>query len=239
MSRGELSSGKHAKRHPLDWYVEEQWCTEQVIEAIGFDGEIEDGAAIWDPACGMGNVLAAFQGLDNEHYVIGSDVVDNVDCTQFMPNGHGLNAPDEFFIADFLALEKAPAERCTIFSNPPYSYRKGILEAFVRQALRLATHKVCMIVPNKWLASQTRFRLFMRDHVPSHVLHYCQRPSMPPGDRIALMGNRAFRGGMIDYACVVWDAQGATEPGDTRTIWLPPLGWSEPALGADDLGDEF
>ena len=220
--RGELSSGKHAKRHPLDWYVEEQWCTEQVIQAIGFDGEIDDGAAIWDPACGMGNVLAAFTDMDDEYRVIGSDVVQNLEIDLF-------STPPEFFIADFLALEKAPADRCTIFSNPPYSYRKGILEAFVRQALRLATHKVCMIVPNKWLASQTRFQLFARDHVPSHVLHYCQRPSMPPGDRIALMGKRAFRGGMIDYACVVWDAQGVTEPGDTRTIWLPPLGLVEDA----------
>ena len=228
MSRGELSSGKHAKRHPLDWYVEEQWCTEQVIQAIGFDGEIEDEAAIWDPACGMGNVLAAFQGMDIDHRVIGSDVVDNLDRSQFL-------SKPEFFIADFLALESAPADRCTIFCNPPYSYRKGILEAFVRQALRLATHKVCMIVPNKWLASQVRYQLFAHDHVPSHVLHYCQRPSMPPGDRISLMGNRAFRGGMIDYACIVWDADPVTEPGDTRTIWLPPLGYVAPTLGEDEF----
>lgn len=225
--RGELSSGKHAKRHPLDWYVEEQWVTEQVIKAVGFWGELEDGAAIWDPACGIGNVLAAFQGMDQGHRLIGSDVVDNLDRSQF-------EQVPEFFSADFLELEKAPTPFCTIFSNPPYSYRKGILEAFVRQALRLATHKVCMIVPGKWLASQVRYQLFARDHVPSHVLHYCQRPSMPPGDRIALMGNRAFRGGMIDYACVVWEADYPTEPGHTRTIWLPPLDYVAPALAGDE-----
>lgn len=218
--RGELSSGRHSKRHPLDWYVEEQWCTWQVMKAIGFDGELEDGAAIWDPACGMGNVPAAFDSMEQGYRVICSDLVDNLDRSLFP-------APPEFFIADFLALEKAPAERCSIFSNPPYSYRKGILEAFVRQALRLATHKVCMIVPNKWLASQTRFRLFARDHVPSMILHYCQRPSMPPGDMIARMGSRAFRGGMIDYACIVWDVGSQIEPGETRTIWLPPLGWCD------------
>lgn len=90
----------------------------------------------------------------------------------------------------------------------------------------VADGRVCFLMPNKWLSSQARFNLFAADHPPQAILHLTQRPSMPPGDRIAAMGNRAFRGGMIDYCWVVWDTMRPTKPGQTRTIWLPKL--SEP-----------
>ena len=47
---------------------------------------------------------------------------------------------------------------------------------------------------------------------------------MPPGDRIHLMGNRAYRGGAVDYVAVVWDVRHPTAPGETRSVWLPRLG---------------
>ena len=34
---------------------------------------------------------------------------------------------------------------------------------------------------------------------------------------------RAYRGGMVDYCAVVWDVRFPAAPGETRTIWLPPL----------------
>jgi hypothetical protein len=112
-------------------------------------------------------------------------------------------------------------------SNPPYSYLKvqGVIisELFARQALRVAAGRVCLLVPNKWLASQSRWRLFTQ-YPPAAILHLTQRASMPPGDRIAAMGNRAFRGGMVDYCWVVWDRTRPTRLSETRTIWLPPLG---------------
>jgi hypothetical protein len=130
----------------------------------------------------------------------------------------------QFFSADFLEHERTPMQRpCSIVCNPPYSYIKGIAEAFARQALWLATRRVCMLVPNKWLASKGRFRLFMVDYPPLAVLHLCERPSMPPGDMIEAMAGRAYRGGMIDYCWVVWDKTRPTASGFTRTIWLPAL----------------
>lgn len=218
--RGEISSGRHAKRHPLDWYVDEIWCARQLAAALGdFAREQGQGLAVWDPSCGMGNTIqAAWENGLRTHI---SDVVQNV-AWEVFDEIDSLPRP-VFFPADFLECESAP-EPCTIVCNPPYSYRKGIAEAFARKALALATGRVCMLVPNKWLSSQARFDLFMVDHPPLAILHLTQRPSMPPGDRIAAMGSRAFRGGMIDYCWVVWDVQSPTIAGQTRAVWLPPLG---------------
>lgn len=233
--RAEISSGKFAKRHPYDWYVEQEWVTRQLIDAIGFDAERAGGDAIWDPAAGLGNIGAAFEGYGFEHRIWLSDVVRRVDAANFV-------AKPRFFSADFLEVERAPA-RCSIVCNPPYSYRKGggdyadmpISEAFARHAIKLVREcggrRVCLLLTAKWLASQRRYRLFAEDHVPSAVLHLTQRPSMPPGDRIAAMGGRAFRGGMVDYCWIVWDVHNACTRGETRTIWLPPL------TGAADAAD--
>lgn len=216
--RGEISSARFDKRHPLDWYVDPEWCAEQLIRHMaGFRHEQANGYAIWDPCCGRGNTLKHFaaHGLR----CIGSDVVDNLARDEF---ADAAVIVPEWFPADFLELTKAPAA-CSIVFNPPYSYRKGIAEAFVRQALRLSSNLVCALLPNKWLSSQARHQLFEIDHPPAQVLHLTQRPSMPPGDRIELMGNRAFRGGMIDYCWLVWDTQNPTPRGETRVRWLPPL----------------
>jgi len=219
--RGEISSGKHSKRHPLDWYVDPHWCAEQLALVLdGFAFERADGLTIWDPCCGMGNTLQAafWQHLP----VIGSDLVDNVEHANFEPGPYDRGAfSAEFFLADFLEQSEAPAP-CSIVCNPPYSYIKGIAEQFARHAISLASGRVCILMPSKWLASQARYQLFL-DHPPQAVLHLCQRPSMPPGDRITAMGNRAFTGGMTDYCWIVWDVQRPTAPGQTRTIWLPPL----------------
>lgn len=215
--RAEISSGKHAKRHPLDWYVDEHWCAEQLATALDdFGLERAEGLAIWDPCCGLGNTLQAAhqRGL----LVVASDLVDNFVWNHFLPED-GL--PVDFFIRDFLDTEQLEYP-CSIICNPPYSYIKGIAEAFARHALKLSSRRVAILMPSKWLASQGRYNLFT-DHPPQAVLHLSQRPSMPPGDRIAALGKRAFGGGMVDYCWIVWDVKRPTKPGQTRTIWLPPL----------------
>jgi hypothetical protein len=230
--RGEISSGRHAKRHPLDWYVDEHWCAEQLSLVLGgFALEREEGLAIWDPCCGMGNTLQAafYCGLT----VHGSDLVDNF----AWPNFDGQSFADlervYFRTADFLDQAAAPAP-CSIICNPPYSYVKGIAEAFARHALTLSSRRVCILMPSKWLASQARYQLFT-DHPPQAVLHLCQRPSMPPGDMIAKMGKRAFSGGMTDYCWIIWDVQRPTKAGQTRTIWLPPLHRNSEILSLEEV----
>lgn len=216
--RGDISTGRAKNRHPLDWYVEQGWEWDQVVAEIGLEPELADGCHIWDPSAGYGHSGQALQAYGLGERIILSDVVQNVEWDEF-------DVAPRFFAADFLTLDRAPVARCSIWCNPPYSYRPGILEAFVRQAMRLASHRVVFLVPNKWLAPGIkRSRLFRIDHPPQLVLHFSQRPSMPPGDRLHAMGDRAYRGGVIDYATVVWDVRAPTAPGDTRTIWLPPLG---------------
>jgi hypothetical protein len=215
--RGEISSGRHSKRHPLDWYVDEHWCADQLALALDdFELEQAEGLAIWDPCCGMGNtLLAAFW---RKLPVIGSDLVDNLAKGNFLPGDGGAFY---FETRDFLETKVAPVA-CSFVFNPPYSYRKGILEAFVRRALALTSRRVCILVPSKWLGSQGRYALFS-SHPPQAIMPMSQRPSMPPGDLIAAMGKRAFRNGKVDYCWIVWDVKRPTAPGQTRTIWLPPL----------------
>lgn len=225
--RGEVSSGKFSKRHPLDWYVDEIWCARQLGAALGgFRMERERGLAVWDPCCGMGNTLVAAweQGLR----CWGSDLVDNFDWSSFETDDDSRWEP-EWFSSDFFDRRTAPA-RCSMVFNPPYSYVEGIAEAFVRKAIKLAEGRVCALLPNKWLSSQSRHKLFMDDHPPAAVLHLTQRPSMPPGDRIGAMGKRAFRRGMIDYCWIVWDREALERFQGTRTVWLPPLYLPTPAV---------
>ena len=228
MPRGELSSGKFAKRHPLDWYQEEPWVSGQLRLALN-EFRDHDKLIIWDPAAGSGAIGATFAAWG--HAVLLSDVVNRIDPEHFDPPSVAI---PEFLNRDFLEIEEALMP-CSIVTNPPYSYCKGhgdyagmlISEAFARHAIKLVTAcggaYVCMLLPSKWLASQRRYSLFTT-YPPAAVLHLTQRPSMPPGDRIAAMGNRAFRGGMVDYCWIVWDVRRPTRPGETRTIWLPPLG---------------
>lgn len=226
--RSEVSTGRKRNSHPLDWCVDEYWVAWQLYVALGgFEREKTAGEAIWDPSAGSGRTLIAF--ADNDFRVLASDVVNRIDYTQFEPE-----VAPRFFSADFLEQTEAPAP-CSIVCNPPYSYIKGIAEAFVRQALKLSSRRVCMVLPVKWLASKGRFALFMQDHPPQAVLVLTERPSMPPGDMIARMGKRAFRGGVIDYVWFVWDVTRPTAPGDTRVVWLPPLDRPEPQLAVEGL----
>ncbi|WP_067734450.1 class I SAM-dependent methyltransferase [Novosphingobium naphthalenivorans] len=218
--RGELSSAKPSKRHPLDWYVEAGWEWDQIVRSIGAEPDV----AIWDPAAGYGHSGSRLQAWTKAQIVL-SDLVQNVAYDDF-------ETRPTFISGDFLEFEQAPVRPCSIWSNPPYSYKDvwydghkvKIAEAFVRHALKLATHRVVMILPNKWLAmGKKRSRLVRHDHPPQFVLHFTERPSMPPGDMIEAMGLRAYRGGMVDYCALVWDVRNPTAPGETRTIWLPPL----------------
>lgn len=224
--RGEISSGRAAKRHPLDWYVEAGWEWGQIADAIGLDDEREAGT-IWDPAAGYGHSGSWLQGAGFAGRVFLSDLVDNVAWEDFAQRERVT-----FTSADFLELETAP-DFCSIWCNPPYSYkdviydgaRMKIAEAFVRHAIKMASHRVVMLLPLKWLAmGKRRSRLVRIDHPPQSALIFTERPSMPPGDRIHLMGNRAFSGGMVDYCALVWDVRHPTAPGETRIDWLPPLG---------------
>lgn len=168
-------------RHPEDWYVEPRFCVEALADLIepGLNGSLWRGrkSGVWDPSCGAGNILSVFR--DRGFSVIGTDIVDRLSL-----DFHGCH--------DFLQLERdvLPPGIWSIIFNPPYRDA----ENFARQALRLAKRFVAILVPLNWLASRAR-HAFFTEHPPLYVAYLSQRPSMPPGDVVADLGNRAFKGG--------------------------------------------
>jgi len=228
--RGEISTGRKRSSHPYDWCVDESWVAWQLFKALGdFAQERDAGEAIWDPCIGSGRTMVTF--VENGFQVFGSDIVNRIEPEHFAPA-----APPIFVSRDFLEVDPAEDRRpCSLVFNPPYSYIEGIAEAFCRKAISLSSRRVCAVLPTKWLASQGRFKLFMEDHPPQAVLVLTQRPSMPPGDMIPFMGNKAFRGGVVDYTWFVWNVLVQTKPGDTRIIWLPPLDQPEKLLPIEGL----
>ena len=221
---GEVTKTRMAMRHPLDWCVEEGWEWDMIVRAIGTEPEKSESVAFWDPAAGFGHSASRLQGWFDGPFFL-SDLVNNVAWEDF-------DEAPTYFDGDFLSQTEPPAPKCSIWMNPPYSYCRGhgiysamlIGEAFVRHALKLATHRVVALFPLKWLSGgKARGPLFRFDHPPQQTLVFTQRPSMPPGDMIPALEayGKAYKGGQIDYCAVVWDVRAPTAPGETRTIWLP------------------
>ena len=210
MRSGELPSRPAgAARHPWDWYVEQSWVTHRLCDVV----ELEHDVTYFDPACGactIPDALAA-RGL----MAFGTDKFRRGASPRF------LNEHD--FLGDQLLLIERWC-RLSIVMNPPYSYQngtlvKGLAERFVRKALAIATHKVAALLPVKWLASAGRARLFIE--FPPTIYILSERPTMPPGDQVAAMGKRAFKGGKVDYMWLVWDKRRPRLP-YAPTFWIPP-----------------
>lgn len=195
------------KRHPNDWYVEPSWAVKAIIPVLvplmrrWYDRIIGSRPRIWDPCCGKGTTPAAFRNAGIESW--GTDLVDRgadrslwLGLLDFFGPGGGLRL----------------LQRTSIISNPPYKRT----EEFVRSALQQTRNVVAVIVPLNFLCSGGRFALFMEEHPPLQVVFLSDRPSMPPGDKIEEMGDRAFTGGTTDYCWIIWDNR---RPGKR----LPPL----------------
>jgi hypothetical protein len=196
--RNNARAAKHLPE-PYDWYCENEWPVEALLRYVAFEG------LVYDPACGRGNIPRVFAAAGFETHA--SDLVDR-----------GLEGAHQL---DFLAAASAAFRVPNVVTNPPYSYVDGIAEAFARRAIEIATRRVALLVPLKWLASIGRWRLFT-EHPPEQILVLSERPSMPPGSKIAALGRRAFKGGTQDFVWVVWNTAAPAAPGYTRTVWIEP-----------------
>ncbi|MGQ9367712.1 hypothetical protein [Azospirillum sp. ST 5-10] len=190
--------GSAAYEHdPHDWYVEEPWCTDELLRAVDFAG------TVLDPACGMGRIVEACRrhGLD----AIGSDLVDR---------GYRHCTP----LVDFTLPGAWPAGSFdNVICNPPYYSGKGSV-AFVEAGLRVARRRVAALVPLPFLAGQRRHALYRRAWPVSHVLVLSRRPSMPPG-RLLVEGSVTQKGGKEDY---VWIVLTHGHGGPPVVDWLLP-----------------
>lgn len=200
-----------ADRHPWDWYVEEQWVTHRLLDFV----QLEQDVTILDPACGQCHIPAAL--ADRGFKAFGTDLFRRSEDPRF------LGTHD--FLGDQIHMLEAIG-KLSILMNPPFSSQggklvKGLGENFVRRALAIATHKVAALLPLKWLASAGRYRLFA-EHMPAGIYVLSERPSMPPGDKIAELGPRcAYRRGKIDYVWILWDKNAEPLP-YAPTFWIPP-----------------
>jgi hypothetical protein len=189
------------ERAPFDWYVEPRWCVEALFDAHPMLG------TVGDPACGLGTIPEVAR--ERGHPIIACDLKDR---------GYAHLTRT----ADFLS-DPEPFEGCAnIVCNPPYSYVPGIAEQFVRQAFRLCPVTIAMLVPLRWLATEMRFRLF-NSATPSAIYTFSRRPSMPPGAKIAELGDQAFRRGRTDYCWVLWERGARGEyRGAAQMRWIGP-----------------
>lgn len=209
----ELSNDTAEKksRHPWDWYVEEQWVTHALCQMI----DLESHVTYLDPFCGLGNIPTALRDCGLSAY--GTD--------KFHRVGHNAT----FFLGehDFLGDQHHMLEAnhaLSIVMNPPFSYQdgrlvRGLSLEICKRALDLATHKVCALVPLKWLSSETRYAFFME--TKPQILIFSERPSMPPGEQIEELGKNAYRRGKVDYMWLVWDKQ-RPNLNHAATLWIPP-----------------
>lgn len=191
-------------RDDLDFYVEPERCTAELLSVERFLGPV------WDPACGSGNVLRACCAAGLECF--GSDVV----CR--LPPDLVRAWADEF---DFLA-DGAPRPPTDIITNPPFFRARGT-EAFVRKALTVARGKVAVFTDIKFLASARRAGGLFVEHTPHRIWVLANRPSCPPGAYLEAGGTA--KGGTADWIWLVWDQ---LAPRAAR----PELGWISGKGGA-------
>ena len=183
------------ERDVLDWYVEPSRVTEQLLTQERFVG------AILDPCCGAGNIVRAL--LDAGLHAHGTDIVRRTDDKSICIG-----------LRDFLTDPPTSVVN-NVVCNPPYFGGKGT-EAFIRQAIKVATGKVCVFVDRRFLTGQGRARGLYREFPPTRVWEITPRPSCPPGTWLEA-GNKAG-GGTADYCWIVWDL---TAPqGQTTLGWL-------------------
>jgi hypothetical protein len=173
-------------RHEDDWYVEPSWVSERLFDVEVFTG------TLWDPAVGMGRILAAAWQRGLPVQTIGTDIVDREYHGRYL---------------DFLSTDVEGMTADNIVTNPPFNLAKP----FVLRALELARHKVATIFPTarlnaaRWLEGLPLARVWL----------LTPRPSMPPG-RLVLAGEKP-QGGKTDFCWLVFDRK---QVGGVTLRWL-------------------
>lgn len=203
------TTAKKYDRAPYDWYRESARVVQQLFHGLASVGCDFGDDLIWDPCCGVGNVLDVAKAYG--HPTVGSDVIDR-------------HPRHSFFRANVLTqvtrMPVRPGCNTSVISNTPYSYEPDIAELIIATILdRFAVRRAAFIVPIAFLASQDRWRdgLFAGRWKPSHVGIYRERHTMPPGHLIDTMA-KPYEGGMADYAVLVFSRPHRWR---TEVVWLP------------------
>lgn len=187
-----------------DWYQEEPAASERFFFAERFyDASLTKGGVIWDCCCGQGNIVrsALARGLS----AVGSDIVDRHIGKRPAWYRHGV---------DFLKFRGKPLG-AHIVTNPPF--KDGMLEAFTRKALKIATHKVVIFAEARFVFGEDRALGLYRERPPHVIYAVTPRTSAPPGEHI--MAGGKVGGGQADHVFLLWD-NSVEFDGETRWRWL-------------------
>ena len=106
-----------------DFYPTPPEAVRALLSVEQFDG------TIWEPACGDGAISRALEA--HGHAVVSTDLIDR---------GYGEGGSDFLSPSTTARIMLEHPSLRHIVTNPPYSYRRGIADKFVGQALRVARH---------------------------------------------------------------------------------------------------
>ncbi len=197
-SRGSHGAPASVYRADHDFYPTPPEAVRALLSVEQFNGPI------WEPACGNGAISTELEA--HGHHVISTDLIDR---RYGQPNCDFLSG-----VTTTRLLVENPGIRHVV-TNPPYSYRRGIGDQFVGQALRITRQtggKVAMLLNLGCLAHPTRTSKWRND--PPAAIHIMDELVCWPN------GNRRQAGRYIAehrYCWIVW----THEPhSGTKVTWL-------------------
>lgn len=196
---------KKRDSHIFDRQAGEWYCEPIAVSTALFAAEEFEGA-IWDPACGSGNILeAAFAtGRSRFGHILGTDIIKR----------NGIRVGLFHGVYDFFQWYR-PLLAPNIVTNPPFG-RAILAEKFIRHAISLKPKKLAVFVDSRFLFGKARAAGLFAEFPPSRVWLITPRPSCPPGEYLAA-GNKAG-GGTADYVWLVFTPQ--SPPSSTELRWL-------------------
>lgn len=132
MSLGGGKVNRRTERSPLDYYPTPSIAVEALLNHVQFEGDV------WEPACGEGHISKLFE---ERGYTVRSSDLGTAD---HIYGEKGVN---------FLTTNE---QHQNIVTNPPYTSA----ESFLKHALKLADHKVAMLLRLAFIEGQKRKSLF-------------------------------------------------------------------------------
>ena len=134
------------QRHPEDYYIEPEFCSERLFATEHFEGTIVD------PSCGSGRIVLAARAHRERVSRLGDNRITKALGYDIVKRSKVCNEDlEDFLTSDY--------ETANIVSNPPFglcgkaSTKNGLKEdfAYVKKALATAEKKVALLLPLPWL----------------------------------------------------------------------------------------
>lgn len=204
--RPRLSDGQPWQKHEL--FPTPPWATRALFEHVLPLLNVPWPAAIWEPAAGLGHM---------------SDVLREYCPTILATDVFNHQSADGWRLGDascwdFLAPPRIGNDFQWIITNPPF----GLGEAFLRQALELATESVAFLLRIQWLETDGRYERVFTRTPPSLIAPFVERVPMCEGGYDPDCDTATM------YAWFIWlrdfdvEWPAPQEPNFLKTLLIPP-----------------